>query len=42
MRLAFGTFLGLPDPMAFMGNGDYARSRWRTDPAAETDSQVVG
>ncbi len=46
MRLAFGTFLGLPDPMAFMGDASYVRTRWRTDPAAafaaEVDGQVVG
>jgi GNAT superfamily N-acetyltransferase len=34
MRLAFGTFIGLPEPEKFMGDADYARSRWRTDPAA--------
>lgn len=28
MRLTFGTCLGLPDPMAFMGDGDYVRTRW--------------
>ncbi|MGH4010481.1 MAG: GNAT family N-acetyltransferase [Pseudonocardiaceae bacterium] len=46
MRLAFGTFLELPDPMAFMGDGDYVRSRWSADRgaalAAEADGQVVG
>jgi len=46
MRLAFGTFLELPDPMAFMGDGDYLRSRWRADRAAalvaEADGRVVG
>ena len=46
MRLAFGTFLGLADPMAFLGDGDYVRSRWTADPgaalAAEADGRVVG
>ena len=28
MRLAFGTFLGLPDPTAFMGDAGYVRTRW--------------
>lgn len=46
VRLAFGTFLGLPDPMAFMGDGDYVRSRWKADRAAalaaEADGRVVG
>lgn len=34
LRLAFGTFLGLPDPMAFMGDGDYIRSRFAAAPQA--------
>jgi GNAT superfamily N-acetyltransferase len=46
MRLAFGTFLGLPDPMAFLGDADYVRSRWTADQdaalAAEVDGRVVG
>ncbi|MGH9008626.1 MAG: GNAT family N-acetyltransferase [Acidimicrobiia bacterium] len=46
MRLAFGTFLGLPDPMAFMGDADYVRTRWAADPtcalAAEVDGRLVG
>ena len=29
VRLAFGTFLGLPDPIQFMGDRDFIRSRWR-------------
>jgi hypothetical protein len=28
MRLAFGTFLGLPEPMTFMGDASYVRTRW--------------
>ena len=27
MRLAFGTFLGLPEPMTFMGDAGYVRTR---------------
>lgn len=46
MRQAFGTFLGLPDPMAFMGDADYVRGRWTADPtvalAAELDGRLVG
>lgn len=34
MRLAFGTFLGLPEPRTFMGDADYVRSRWKADPDA--------
>lgn len=48
MRLAFGTFLGLPDPMAFAGDADYVRTRYRADPASalvaeDSDSgRIVG
>lgn len=46
MRLAFGTFLGLPDPASFMGDASYVRTRWRADPdaafAAEISGEVVG
>jgi N-acetylglutamate synthase-like GNAT family acetyltransferase len=33
-HLAFGTFLGLPDPMQFWPDRNYARARWRADPTA--------
>ena len=46
MRLAFGSFLGLPEPEKFMGDAGFVRSRWRTDPSAafvaEVDSSVAG
>ena len=46
MRLAFGTFLGLPDPAGFMGDADYVRTRWAADPtcalAAEAGGKLVG
>jgi GNAT superfamily N-acetyltransferase len=46
MRLAFGTFIGLPDPMSFMGDAAYIRNRWLAHPeaafAAEIDGQVIG
>lgn len=45
-RVAFGTFLGLPDPTQFAGDADLVRSRWATDPsaalAAEVDGRLVG
>jgi predicted N-acetyltransferase YhbS len=45
-RLAFGTFLGLPDPSTFAGGSDHVRGRWRADPTAafvaELDGAVVG
>ena len=31
-RVAFGTFLGLPNPMEFFGDADYVRTRWAADP----------
>src|SRR3712207_9250454 len=37
---------GLPDPLAFMGDAGYVRTRWLTDPtaayAAEVDGQLAG
>jgi predicted N-acetyltransferase YhbS len=46
MRLAFGTFLGFPDPEAFMGDASYVRTRWKSNPesafAAEINNEVVG
>jgi GNAT superfamily N-acetyltransferase len=46
MRLAFGTFRGLPDPAAAFGDKDYVRTRFRAAPdcawAAEVDGNLVG
>jgi GNAT superfamily N-acetyltransferase len=46
MRLAFGTFLGLPDPTSFLGDADYVHTRWRANPnaafAAEIDNRIIG
>src|SRR5262249_30356435 len=41
-RLAFGTFIGLPDPMAFGGDADYVRTRWLVDPAAALAAESAG
>jgi N-acetylglutamate synthase-like GNAT family acetyltransferase len=41
-RLAFGTFIGLPDPSAFHKGADYIRTRWKTDPAAAFAAKVDG
>jgi GNAT superfamily N-acetyltransferase len=45
-RVAFGTFVGLADPMAFGRDADIIGSRWRTDPtsllAAELAGEIVG
>lgn len=46
MRLAFGTFLDFPDPLNFLGDADYVRSRFRADPdaafAAEESGKLIG
>ena len=42
MRLAFGTFIGLPDPMVFMGAADYVRTRWRANPSAAFGAEAGG
>ncbi|MGP4002999.1 GNAT family N-acetyltransferase [Streptomyces sp. 8N706] len=45
-RVAFGTFLGAPEPKTFFGSADYVRTRWAADPraafAATLDGDVVG
>jgi len=45
MRLAFGTFLGMPDPSQFMGDAAYVQSRFRYTRhfgAFNDDSRLVG
>ncbi|HWF37642.1 MAG TPA: GNAT family N-acetyltransferase [Candidatus Acidoferrales bacterium] len=46
VRVAFGTFLGLPDPTRFMGDSAYVRTRWKADPsavvAAEHEGKLIG
>jgi GNAT superfamily N-acetyltransferase len=46
MRVAFGTFIGLPQPEAFMGDAGFVRPRFRASPqtafAAVLDDAVVG
>ncbi|AVH23567.1 GNAT family N-acetyltransferase [Nocardia cyriacigeorgica] len=45
-RLAFGTFIGLPDPMAFAESADLVGTRWAADPsaafAADIDGRLAG
>lgn len=45
-RLAFGTFIGLPQPTEFGGDANYIQPRWKVDPtaafAAEIDGKLVG
>lgn len=40
MRMAFGTFIGLPDPATFMGDANYVKTRWLADPAAAFGAEV--
>jgi hypothetical protein len=44
-HLAFGTFLGLPDPMQFWPDRDYVRTRYAAYPtgalAAEVNGEVI-
>lgn len=45
-HLAFGTFLGLPDPISFNQGVDYIRTRWKADPyaafAAKSGGKLIG
>ncbi|GFE71659.1 GNAT family N-acetyltransferase [Chroococcus sp. FPU101] len=45
-RLAFGTFIGLPDPRQFESSKAYFSHRWKTEPSgalkAEINQQLVG
>ncbi|MGH9392971.1 MAG: GNAT family N-acetyltransferase, partial [Terriglobales bacterium] len=45
-RVAFGTFLGAPDPESFSADREYVFTRWRAHPeqamVAEAEGQVVG
>jgi GNAT superfamily N-acetyltransferase len=46
VRLAFGTFLGLPNPLEFMGDRDFLSPRWRSRNArvlaAREDGKLIG
>ena len=46
MRVAFGTFIGLPQPESFMGDAGFVRPRFRATPqnafVAVLDDAVVG
>src|SRR6185369_9548412 len=41
-RLAFGTFVGLDDPMEFAGDSQWIAARWRADPSAAFAADVDG
>jgi hypothetical protein len=46
IRVAFGTFIGVPEPEKFSLDLDYAHTRWDADPTAafnaEIDGELVG
>src|ERR1700732_707108 len=46
MRLAFGTFLKMPDPMQMFGDSNLSKPRWDAQPdgapAAELDGRLIG
>lgn len=42
MRVAFGTFLGMPDPASFGGDASYVRTRWLADPHAAFGAELGG
>ncbi|MGH3173158.1 MAG: GNAT family N-acetyltransferase, partial [Streptosporangiaceae bacterium] len=41
-RVAFGTFLGVPEPERFFGDVDMVRTRWRADPGAALAAELGG
>lgn len=41
-RMAFGTFLGAPEPERFFGDADAIRTRWRADPSAALAAELGG
>ena len=41
-RLSFGTFIGLPDPMSFMGDADMVSTRARAAPSAAFGAYLDG
>ncbi len=45
-RVAFGTFVGTPQPEQYFGDADITRTRWKADPAgalaAEVDGRLIG
>lgn len=41
-RLAFGTFLALPDPAQFHQGAEFVRARWNSDPSATFAAKLRG
>jgi len=46
LRVAFGTFIGVPDPSSFAADKEYIATRWKANPeaalVAEADGAVIG
>jgi N-acetylglutamate synthase-like GNAT family acetyltransferase len=46
MRIAFGTFIGVPDPNSFAADKEYIATRWKANPesalVAEANGAVIG
>lgn len=46
VNLAFGTFLGVPNPLEFMGDRTFMKTRWRSSHvkvlAAHVDNRIIG
>lgn len=42
VRVAFGTFLGVPDPTTFRGDAAFVRPRWLADPSAVLAAEHAG
>lgn len=42
MRVAFGTFLGMPEPRTFMGDAAFVQPRWRSNPAGAFAAEIQG
>jgi len=46
LRVAFGTFIGVPDPSSFASDKEYVATRWKANPdaalVAEADGAVLG
>jgi GNAT superfamily N-acetyltransferase len=41
-RVAFGTFIGVPNPEDFWADREYVFTRWRTDPSAALVAEISG
>jgi hypothetical protein len=41
-RVAFGTFVGIPQPETFFGDADYCQTRFRSDPSASFVAVLPG